>query len=245
MGKPLLTVVTVTFRDLPGLRKTLDTLAPLVDRAGEEMECLVQDGGTEGIQDVVAGLEWVRLQSARDGGIYEGMNNAIARSTGEFIWFLNGGDVSLLGQWDILADALREHRGSMLMCNYSLDFNGTLVPRTSRPLRYIWHALPTSHQAIFYPGDILRREGYDLSYRIVGDYALTARLIADEVRTVRLPLTVAAFGTGGTSQQHAKELAAEARRAQQEILHVPRPVQLASSTLHRISRWRRDRATQQ
>lgn len=43
---PLLSVVVVTFRDLPGLGSTLGSVRQLVHDAGDAIEVIVVDGGT-------------------------------------------------------------------------------------------------------------------------------------------------------------------------------------------------------
>ncbi|ROR55241.1 putative colanic acid biosynthesis glycosyltransferase [Luteococcus japonicus] len=241
--RPLLSVLTVTFRDLPGLKATLDSLVPIMDTAGDRVEVLVQDGGTEGVEHVVSDYPWAVLESAPDGGIYDGMNHAIARSRGEFGWFLNGGDVSVIEDFAPIERFLTDNRGALCLFDYELDMGDHNVSRSARDAKYIAHALPTSHQAIMYPADELRREGYDLSFKVTGDYAITARMLAAGMQTATLHRPVARFVTGGTSQQHAKRLAAEAGRVQREILGSPMPLRLASQALHAVSRIRRDRAT--
>lgn len=233
----------MTFRDLPGLRATLDSLSELREAAGERLEVIVQDGGTEGFEEFIQDYPWAKAESASDGGIYFGMNKAIARSTGQFCWFLNGGDLCRIEDWPQVGRFLEQNPGAMCMFDYDLDLGGRTVRNRARDVRYLYHALPTSHQAIMYPGEAIRRQGYDTSYKIVGDYALTARLWREGTPTAVLHVPVAEFGTGGTSQQHAKKIAVEAGRAQREIVNSPLPLRMASQAVHLASRVRRDLVT--
>lgn len=243
MTNPTLSILTVTFRDLSGLAKTLDSLESLRVQAGDQIEVIVQDGGTDGIEHVSARYPTVDFKSMPDGGIYEGMNTAIARSSGQSLWFLNGGDLNVIDDWHRVAEFLDRHPRDLCLFDYHLNLGSRVARVAARPALYLHHGLPTSHQAIMYPAEPLRTSGYDLSYRIVGDYELTARLWAAGVPTATLHLPVAEFSAGGTSQQQAHRIAVEARRVQREILHTPLPLRLGSRALHLASRVRRRLAT--
>jgi putative colanic acid biosynthesis glycosyltransferase len=164
------------------------------------------------------------------------MNRALDRSTGQFIWFLNGGDTSTLTQWAPLATALRRSGPAVVLADYILQTGNRELVRRSRKPSYIWHGLPTSHQAIFYPGDVTRAEKYDLTYRIVGDYAMTARLMVGKQAVRSVSMVVAAFQSGGLSQQQSERIAVEARRVQREILGTGALLQGASRARHAASR---------
>ncbi|OUE31568.1 putative glycosyl transferase [Clavibacter michiganensis] len=204
------------------------------------------DGGTgAGLDEVVSasGVP-VDLSSGPDDGIYDAMNAGIARSTGRFVWFLNGGDRSQVESWELLS-ALLHGTGSdeILMGDYLLDTGRGEILRRARPPLYIHHGLPTSHQAILYPGSRIRSARYDLRYRVVGDYELTARLIRAGARAVIVHVPLAVFAAGGMSQVRAKEIAVEAARVQVETLRTPAPFRLASRALHTASRLRRTMQT--
>ncbi|MBF4616710.1 colanic acid biosynthesis glycosyltransferase WcaE [Clavibacter sp. VKM Ac-2873] len=239
---PLLSVVVVTFRDLPGLGSTLGSVRQLVHDAGDAIEVIVVDGGTgEGLHDVVTGSGVpVDLSSGPDDGIYDAMNAGIARSTGRFVWFLNGGDRSHVESWELLSGILRAAGDDeLLLGDYLLDTGHGEILRKARPPFYIHHGLPTSHQAILYPGSRIRGARYDLRFRVVGDYELTARLLRSGVRPVVVHVPLAVFAAGGMSQVRAKEIAVEAARVQTETLRTPAPVRWASRALHTASRIRR------
>lgn len=58
-----------------------------------------------------------------------------------------------------------------------LDFGGGhKIRRKAKPGYYIYHSLPASHQAIFFPTAALKKYPYDLQYHVSSDYALAARL---------------------------------------------------------------------
>jgi putative colanic acid biosynthesis glycosyltransferase len=204
------------------------------------MEVIVQDGLTFGIEAVVdANRNWVDFRSEADSGIYDAMNRGLDRTAGDYIWFLNGGDVSTVANWSDLEAIMPGDGGTMVLGAYVLDFGTKSVPRKARSASYIWHALPTSHQAILYPGSSARATKYDLSFKIAGDYAFTARLLQLGVSSVTTSLTLATFSIGGSSYIHARQIASEARVVQRQVLDLGVTRVLLSQIRHATSRlWR-------
>lgn len=87
-----LSVVTITFNNLAGLKRTLAVFEK--ERFVHEVEIVVVDGGSkDGTEAFLASqtltANWV---SEPDRGIYHAMNKGLARATGEYVWFLNAGD---------------------------------------------------------------------------------------------------------------------------------------------------------
>ncbi|MGG6380031.1 glycosyltransferase [Paenarthrobacter sp. NEAU-H11] len=216
----LLSIITVTFRDLHGLRRTINSLARLRACSENDVELIIIDGGTgSDFQQIASSLSGnVRIVSEPDDGIYDAMNKGLRMSRGDFVWFLNGGDECTIEKIQLFLSSLRRARGTMAFAGYSLDTGFGRISRKPRTSDYIWHGLPTSHQAIFYPGDIVRAQEYDLSYKIVGDYELTARLLKMGVESSAIDHEVASFQLGGVSQRQARLVALEASRVQKTTL---------------------------
>lgn len=221
--------------------RTLSSLGELKAQAGYELEVIVADGGTspDFEKRLLILYPYAIVTSQRDHGIYDGMNRGLGRSNGRFVWFLNGGDECLTSDWPTLQTVLHRQCGKMVYFGYQLAVGRHLLSRKSRPPAFIWHALPTCHQAIVYPGDSARHTQYDLSFQVSGDYALTAQLHKDGVAAVRGPLSLARFYAGGWSSSKDVCIASDARRVQREILRQPALLTRVSSAAHILSRLSR------
>lgn len=241
----LLSIISVTFNDPAGIDRTLKSLEPLLRHAGVEVEVLVQNGGSAPSPKEFPAGPQVSIINEPDEGIYDGMNRALRRSRGKFIWFLNGGDTSEVSDWSRLRQVLCAESDVILFFDYYLDFGHQKKRRSVRPVWYINHALPTSHQAILYPGEAARTHEYDLRYRVAGDYAFTAAILAAGHLSAVVHETLASFGVGGTSQQNARSIAIEVAKVQRSILEVPWAIRTVSAIGHRVSRKRRDLMTRQ
>ncbi|CAN5417616.1 hypothetical protein BH10ACT10_BH10ACT10_01730 [soil metagenome] len=207
------------------------------------MEIVVVDGGSTPsfARELQTEFPGVRVISERDRGIYDAMNRGIAETTGLKVWFLNGGDLCEIQSWKALRHDVLTNPRSMVFHRYQITLpDGTSQRRLPKPVGYLRHALPTSHQAILYPGLALREHRYDLSFDVAGDYELTARMWAGGVPATRGNLLLATFTPGGTSTVRIKEVAIQANRVHAQVLGSGRFLRALSRSAFAISRvrWR-------
>jgi hypothetical protein len=100
-----------------------------------------------------------------------------------------------------------------------LDFgDGTKIRRSAKRGWYIYHSLPASHQAIFFPMSGLKTYPYDLQYKVSSDYALAARMFKAGFRFKRLHGLVSEF-LWGRSTSNNLELCRDARNVQRKYTY--------------------------
>lgn len=89
-GEPVLSVVTISFRDLEGLRSTVASVA---QQSYPAIEHIVVDGGSgDAVAQFLGTLAPAYWQSQPDAGRYDAMNQGIARATGDVVWLMHSGD---------------------------------------------------------------------------------------------------------------------------------------------------------
>ena len=87
------TVITVVYNDVSSLQMTIDSV---LQQSWSNIEYIIIDGGSsDGTVDIIKGAEnhlayWC---SEPDKGVYDAMNKGIKHATGDWICFLNSGDV--------------------------------------------------------------------------------------------------------------------------------------------------------
>ena len=92
-NKPLITVITVVFNGAMHIEKTV---LSVLNQVYDNIEYIVVDGGsTDGTLDIIRKYDlaidyWV---SEKDAGIYDAMNKGLRLATGEWINFMNAGDL--------------------------------------------------------------------------------------------------------------------------------------------------------
>jgi len=222
----LLSVITVAFRNYEGVVKTWRSLRNLAGDPSLNFEWIVVDGGSnDGTAEFLEKLNGeynLRYISEKDRGIYDSMNKGIDMAQGRYAIFLNSGDIFHDDVAQFVRQLVRVQDNAMYMGDALLDFgDGNKVRRTAKPGWYIYHSLPASHQAIFFPLSGLKTYPYDLQYRVSSDYALAARLYKAGYPFKRLPGLVSEFSMGGVSTSNNLELCQDARKVQRDILRVP------------------------
>lgn len=222
----LLSVITVAFRNYEGVKKTWQSLAHLAKAQDIEFEWIVVDGGSQdGTEDFLKSLNGqynLRFISERDKGIYDAMNKGIDMASGRFAIFLNSGDIFHEEIVDVVSQLSEAKETAMYIGDALLDFgDGNKLRRNAKSGWYIYHSLPASHQAIFFPVHGLKTYPYDLQFKVSSDYALAARMFKAGFPFKRLKGLVSEFSMGGVSTSNNLELCQDARKVQRMILHVP------------------------
>lgn len=207
VGRPAVSLVTICLNDLEGLRATYEsvnrqTLPP-------EQWVVIDGGSSDGTVDWLRAIEWPKLTwlSEPDGGIYDAMNKGLARTSSEYVLFLNSGDV--LSTPDVLetvTGALTSSGASPTLLYgdcFVVDAAGRSHLRRARSPSWVPIGMPTTHQAMYFRVDALDR-GFDAGYRLSGDYAAVCSLYMKRRGRdfLYLPKPLCHFKLGGRSDQY-------------------------------------------
>jgi putative colanic acid biosynthesis glycosyltransferase len=238
--RPLFTVVTVVRNDVAGLARTRKSVA---EQRGVRFEWLIADGAsTDGTLTFLEGLPpaVATWSSEPDLGMYDAMNKGVARASGEYVVFMNAGDV--FSSPDTLQRVARVIIGAGELPDVVFGAATFLLPNGRRRLRparrlesYIWRGLPANHQASYFRTELLRGMKYDLRYRICGDYELAARLAQRPLRAAYMRDSLVDFRVGGVSFQEPIRLFRESGRVQREVLQLPLLVRWRAAVLRAVS----------
>lgn len=169
-NKPLITVVTVCYNAVNELEKTM---LSVLNQTYDNIEYIIIDGGSkDGTVDIIKKYAdrlayWV---SEPDKGIYDAMNKGIKVATGEWINFMNAGD--LFVKSTTISEVFDTEQ-------YSCDIiYGDTVKKLSLGTFLSKHEavdtlnerLPFCHQSCFISKEIAMRNLYQLEYKIAADY---------------------------------------------------------------------------
>ncbi len=103
-----------------------------------------------------------------------------------------------------------------------LDFgDGHKIKRSAKPGWYIYHSLPASHQAIFFPVSGLKKWRYDPNIKFLPTTRWQPKCIKPVMHLKNSMALVSEFSMGGVSTTNNMELCADAKKVQRQILHVP------------------------
>lgn len=160
----------------------------------------------------------VIVKSEPDNGLYDAMNKGIQLAKGDYIIFLNAGDV--FHEEDTLTCVAEKLKGKELPgVIYGdtdiVDEKGIFIRkrRLSPPEKLSWESFKEGmlvcHQAFYARTDIARQVPYDLSYKYSADVDWCIRIMK-EAEKQRLEIkgtniTISQFYTGGATTQHHTE----------------------------------------
>lgn len=91
-----ISIVTINYNNVEGLRKTLDSVAAQTYRDIEHIivDAASSDGSVEVIKEYAdTSKHTVIWSSEKDKGIYDGMDKGIKKATGDYVQILNSGDI--------------------------------------------------------------------------------------------------------------------------------------------------------
>lgn len=200
---PFLSIVTVCWNNLSGLR---ETQASVDKQTCRDYEWLVVDGASDdGTELHLESLRQPQLRwvSEPDGGIYDAMNKGTQMASGQYVIYLNAGDCFTS------ADCVQRLRDAVVADSHpdlvygacTREFSdGTLLVRRPRKIEVaIRHTVPAIHQATLFRREFLETPPYNLSYRLCADYYISAVAFRRNPRVLYLPWTLATFSVGGES----------------------------------------------
>ncbi|MDF3864456.1 glycosyltransferase family 2 protein [Pseudomonas denitrificans (nom. rej.)] len=199
-GKPLFTIVTVTFNAESLLQQTIDSV---LSQKFRDFEYIIVDGAsTDGTVEIIRKnadgvTRWI---SERDSGIYDAMNKGIDLASGEWVNFMNAGD--LFASDDVLSSiaANVSDKDAVLYGDRYYIKDGRKELQCAKAIDTIFERMPFGHQSTFVRCDVLKSYKFNQTYKYAADYNLLMSLYLKGYvfRYVNIP--VCEFLAGGQSE---------------------------------------------
>lgn len=175
-----LSIITINLNNLQGLQKTMESVFA---QTFMDYEYIIIDGGsTDGSKELIEKqanklVYWV---SEKDEGVYQAMNKGIEKAKGDYIHFLNSGDVYYSGK--TLQAVFQQAKNVDLLCgqveNVSTDKKWMIIP--PEKLTYLHlreHNLP--HQGTFIKAAFFQKAGlYNEGLHIAADWEFVLKAMA-------------------------------------------------------------------
>ena len=224
-----ISVITVCLNSGEKLRETLESI---LGQKYEDVEVIVKDGGsTDGSLESwqresagKTGAEKVRIFTEKDSGIYDAMNQAAAHAQGDFLLFLNCGD--LFADENVLertGRALEEERQAgtdmdrlILYGDTRGEKNDVIIASAPQITGFTCYRNIPFHQSCFYSAALCREKPYDTQYRIRADYDhFLWCYYRAEAKMRHMDFPVAVYEGGGFSEK--RENRKQDRKEHREI----------------------------
>lgn len=200
----LFSIITINFNNSDGLK---DTIKSVINQKDADYEYIIIDGGsTDGSTSVIEHNNaqiayWV---SEPDKGIYHAMNKGIKASKGEYLLFLNSGDI--FKNETILKQATHEcsHKLDIYYGDLEIEKNGKFIRETypeTLTFSYFYHKGYLPHPSTFIKRDLFYNIYlYNENFKIVGDWDFLVCAICKYNATYKhIDFVVSKYKTDGIS----------------------------------------------
>ena len=203
-----ISVVTVCYNEENTIRKTIESV---LAQDYPDIEYVIMDGGsTDGTLKIIEEFpkdSRLKLYSEPDNGLYDAMNKSLGRITGDYVIFMNSGDMfydskvlSDVAPWlteDIVyGDVYRRCSTG----DYIQRYKGTHAER----IRMMLCGLAFCHQTQFTRTELMREYGFREDHKITADFDFVVRALGDRRSFKHVDRVICSFDNdGGISAQKA------------------------------------------
>ncbi len=236
-------IITASLHQLPWLKRCVRSVA---DQTGVEVEHLVQDGGSgEELSVWLRGNSTVKLAVEADLGMYDAINTALGRASGDVCGILNCDEQYLPGTLARVARVFAENpwadfvAGDYLVVDPQQQLLAFRRVTPLRPAMILTDHLYAFTCALFFRRDVFASAGpFDVALKSVADGEWVARALGKDHRAVLLHEWLSTFTWTGTNLS-----AQPASRVEEARIRARLPVswRLAAPLLRvwrRAERWR-------
>jgi len=209
-----LTVITITYNNLKGLMKTVNSVHSKFCSiaANDQIEHVIVDGGSDdGTIEYCLDLKSnssipVNFRSERDFGIYDAMNKGVRRSSGDFLVFINAGDeihqtLNVQKLFDMLEGISSEKSIAGLAFCSEMKFLRSSLLIASRYVDSCSPRMPSVHQSMIYKRSILLDIPYDCLFKVCGDYHNFVQILLSGLKFKAFDMVFSVFYAGGVSSR--------------------------------------------
>lgn len=202
---PLLTIASVIKPPAHGFAKTVASVRQEFAGA-EDFEFLIKVKG-EACDFVFESDFDARVICSPDTGVFDGMNQALAAASGEWVLFLNAGDWLEPGFADAFRAAVAAHPQADFLCFDGHTVDATdgrafvrAVPETLEFSSFL-SRVPVLHACLIVRRSVMNQYQFNTKFDLAADFALLGSMIADGRPWARVPVIGAAMVSGGLSEQ--------------------------------------------
>lgn len=214
-----LSIITINFNNRNGLNKTIKSV---LSQSFKDFEWIIIDGGsTDGSRELIEQYAdhfsyWV---CESDKGVYNAMNKGIAKANGDYMCFMNSGDI-FANEFVLTKVSDYTPNKDIVFGDWCLQYSDHQVfvrePEALSLHRLLFWSI--CHQAMFIKSSILKQKGYDESYHIISDWKRWIEAIAGGSSVLYIPELICCFDCSGVSFNNNPLLEAEKRRLFEEDL---------------------------
>lgn len=196
-----LSIVTINYNNRGGLQRTLNSI---ISQTNSNFEWIVIDGGSsDGSKELILQHQdaisyWC---SEPDKGIYHAMNKGVDKSHGDYLLFLNSGDV--LCHENVIRDLVGcSFSADVVSCDIYVDgYSQTKLRKSVDNINAYWiYDNSLYHQSTWIRRDILIRYPYHEEFKSISDWVFFFEaFVLSQCSYQHVPMAISVFFRDGMS----------------------------------------------
>ena len=208
--KPKVSIITVVFNGENIIEKTMQSV---LTQTYPNIEYIIVDGKSTDntLQIIEKYKEKISvLISEKDNGLYDAMNKGLAVATGDYVWFMNGGDQ--INDFDVLTNVfaqniesdifysdtnLIDEEGKYLSLLSEIGHNNAPDNLTPKSMQ---RGMVVCHQSFIAKRNIT--SPFNLKYKISADIDWVIKCLKRSKQNHKLNFCLSKFMTGGVSSKN-------------------------------------------
>ena len=195
-----LSIITIVLNDKQNIERTINSVLS----QNTELEYIIIDGGsTDGTLEIIKKYEdnIDILVSEKDSGIYSAMNKGVALANGQWICFMNSGDIFYSSNAiNNLFNNIDANAYDILYGDHEVRYSHkTRIAKADRDIDNIWKGMVFSHQSSFVRKTLLKKYIFNELNKITADYEFFYTLYKAKKKFLYVPTIIASVGSGGFS----------------------------------------------
>jgi glycosyltransferase involved in cell wall biosynthesis len=243
-----LSIITVNYNNKAGLQKTIDSV---IAQTWRDFEWIIIDGGsTDGSKELIEKYQqhFAYWCSEPDKGVYNAMNKGIGRARGEYLNFMNSGDIFY--SKDTLEEVFARNilNADMIYGDWVRieKENIVLMKAPNKVSLEFFYTDNICHQAMFLKSSTMKKRSYDETFQIYADWARWMEMALDGLVFQYVPVTICCFdATEGLSNTITSNLEMEKERMRSMV---PSPIRKVLDKLsickYELFKYRENRLVQ-
>ncbi len=234
MAFPMFSIIVVS---LNAGEKLLETIESIREQTFTDYEVVVKDGGSkdgsiERLKQKMLGFDTemrkrLRIYEEKDSSIYDGMNQAVEKAEGNYLYFLNCGDYFYDERvLEDVAEKIRaDKKGALIFYGDIYDaLRGNVVASNPKINGFACYRYVPCHQACFYDRKLFEKRGYEPKYRVRADYEhFLYSFYKEKAKPAYVSVVIASYEGGGFSEteENRKRSAAEHKEITKCYMSLP------------------------
>lgn len=205
-----LSIITVVYNNVTCIEDTILNILDLKDQNPDIENVIIDGGSTDGTCAIIEKYKdkISYFISEPDHGIYDAMNKGIKASRGEWLIFMNSGDLFYQDVKALLKEMFKKNNNFE---DYDVIYGNTLTKNSreiiSIPLKKIesnfFFFNTICHQSVFFNKSVFNNLGYyNLNYKIISDRDLLFRVANSNGKFYHLDYIVSIWDEEGFSKDN-------------------------------------------